>query len=188
MPVLKKKKIISSTPSNVMIDLETLGQHPGCSILSIGAVAFNPTSGELDEGFYVVVSRTSCREAGLLESQDTIDWWAKQAPEAREVIDVAESTEAMSLSEAMLQLTCYLTQFGLTQLKVWGNGADFDNAILNCCYAAVEQHVPWKFWHNRCYRTLKSIVPGPEFKRQGTYHNALDDARSQALHAIQLLR
>jgi hypothetical protein len=48
--------------------------------------------------------------------------------------------------------------------------------------------LPWKYWRNRCYRTLKNLHPEVPIERTGIYHRALDDARSQAVHAMQLLR
>lgn len=171
---------------DVMIDLETLGTVPGCSILSIGAVAFDAASGQLGPELYVVVNRQNCLAASLFEDPDTITWWEKQSDEAKQVLRDAESGER--LEDALAQLTEYLDQFSLKQVKVWGNGSDFDNAILSVCYDKIGATAPWRFWNNRCYRTLKSLSKGPKPKRQGTYHNALDDAKTQALHAIQLLR
>jgi exodeoxyribonuclease VIII len=98
-----------------------------------------------------------------------------------------QAESGVKLPEALVQLTSFLNQFGRKGLKVWGNGSDFDNAILAACYAAVGQPLPWDFWHNRCYRTLKALRPELKLQRQGTYHNALDDAKTQAQHAIQLL-
>lgn len=166
---------------HVMVDLETLGRRAGCAILSIGAVYFDE-EGVGDESFYAVVSTKSCDAAGLHKDQDTVDWWEKQSPEARTVLDEA-SVAGMDLADA-------LDLFGVfvKGAKVWGNGADFDNAILYACYAAVGKEVPWKFWDSRCYRTLKGLFPTVKFVRQGTYHNALDDARSQAEHASEILR
>lgn len=46
----------------------------------------------------------------------------------------------------------------------------------------------WEFWNNRCFRTLKGMAPHIKTERQGTYHNALDDAKTQALHAIKVLQ
>lgn len=170
---------------NVMIDLETLGRRAGCAILSIGAVAFDLKQG-LGQELYVVVNRQSCNTAELHEDLSTLDWWNKQSDEAKKVL--TEATQGgVVLVEALSQLTEYLKQFDLKKVKVWGNGSDFDNAILTACYAAVGQDIPWEFWNNRCYRTLKSLKPSVKMQRQGTYHNALDDAKSQALHALQLM-
>lgn len=170
---------------NVMIDLETLGQRPGCAILSIGAVEFGPSG--LGREFYVVVNRRSQLELGLHEDDRALAWWAKQTEAARQVLDDAgKKTKSVPLEKALHQFTTWLSPIGFKRVKVWGNGSDFDNAILNCCYGAVKADVPWDFWNNRCYRTLKGVVDGPKINRQGTYHNALDDAKTQALHAIEL--
>jgi hypothetical protein len=171
--------------TDVMIDLETLGQRAGCAILSIGAVAFDHKTKQLGAECYVVVNRASCREHGLHEDAGTLAWWAKQADAAKAVLQQAES--GVKLPKALAQLTSFLSQFERKGLKVWGNGSDFDNAILTACYAAVGQPLPWDFWHNRCYRTLKALRPELKLQRQGTYHNALDDAKTQAQHAMQLL-
>jgi DNA polymerase III epsilon subunit-like protein len=166
---------------NVMVDLETLGTRAGCSILSIGAVKFDAEG--LGEEFYVVVSRENCIIMGLIEDPDTINWWSKQAPEARTVLDEAAKPEAKTLEEALNMFTKWLANE-----KVWGNGSDFDNAILYACYAAIGQETPWKFWDSRCYRTLKALYPTIKMVRGGTYHNALDDAKSQANHAVEIFK
>lgn len=179
--------IKETTMKDVMIDLETLGTVPGCVILSIGAVAFDPASGQLGEEFYCVVNTESCKAAGLHEDQDTVDWWQKQNEEAKEVLLHADEG-GLTLEEGMSKLTKYLEGIGIKSVRIWGNGADFDNAILAACYKAVGQKTPWSPWNGRCYRTLKNLIKGPKLKREGTYHNALDDAKTQAKHAIQLLR
>jgi len=179
------KLAAAPTPAmdNVMIDLETLGRRAGCAILSIGAVAFDPVSGKLGPELYVVVDRES--QANLHTDPDTLAWWEGQSKEARAVLT---DKAAVPLGDALVKFNQYLSQFNFTKVKVWGNGADFDNAIMASCYAAAGLEVPWSFWNNRCYRTLKGVVGGPKLTRQGTYHNALDDAKTQAEHAIQLFK
>lgn len=169
---------------HVMVDLETMGTVPGCTMLSIGAVYFDENG--LGEEFYTVVSRSDCEAQGLRESKSTQDWWAKQSAAARKVIDEAEADEAPTLAAALNSFTAFIKKD--TNVKVWGNGADFDNPILACGYDAVGLKQAWISWNGRCYRTLKNIAPGPKLERVGTYHNALDDAKSQALHAIQLFK
>lgn len=172
---------------DVMVDLETLGQTPGCAILSIGAIAFDPFKGVTGNEFYTVINTESCLKSGLDTDQSTIDWWAKQEEAARSVLmEAANSGE--SLAAALTSFQNFLAQYRLSNVLVWGNGSDFDNAILACAYRAVGSQLPWKFWNNRCYRTLKNLKPSMGPKRVGTYHNALDDARTQALHAMELLR
>ena len=170
-----------------MVDLETAGQIPGSVILSIGAVAFDPETGEIDDGFYSVVNRVSCICAGLRYDQDTIDWWMKQAPEARAVLTESNRDDAPSLLVALAAFNGYLARFAGEEARVWGNGSDFDNALLASAYRAVGIKPGWKFWNSRCYRTLKNLHPDvPLEKRTGVFHNALDDARTQAEHALQI--
>jgi len=165
---------------NTMVDLETLGRRAGCSILSIGATYFDAEG--IASEFYVVVSQASCEKAGLHTDPETLEWWEKQPEAARKVLEESR-TGGMDLANA-------LDLFGtfIQGTKVWGNGSDFDNAILYACYAAVGKEVPWKFWDSRCYRTLKNLFPAVKMTRQGTYHNALDDAKTQAEHAAEILR
>jgi hypothetical protein len=173
---------------DVMVDLETRGNKPGCAILSIGAVAFDPVAQAIDdEGFYRVVSRKSCKVAKLHEDPDTMAWWEKQSASAQVVLAESEAKGAMSLKEALLDLNLYLTSFGpAKKIRIWGNGADFDNAILCLCYQAAGVQMPWDFWNNRCFRTFKNLAPHIKVGRSGTYHNALDDARTQADHALKI--
>lgn len=180
--------------ANIMVDLETLGISPGCTILSIGAVVFNPVRSvlfgkneSLTSEFYCVINRQSCKEAGLFEESKTIAWWDAQSIESKKVLSQADSSESLNIHEALQEFNLFVKKNGGEKAWVWGNGSDFDNAILMAAYRACGLELPWGAYNNRCYRTLKSISSGPKIIRLGTHHNALDDAKSQALHAIELL-
>lgn len=179
-----------------MIDLETLGTRAGCALLSIGAVEFDPVAGELGAEYYAVTSRYSCARRGLFEDSATLAWWGGQPEEAREVLRLASDPEtSQTLPQALGGLNKYLFALAAPRdLRLYGNGADFDNPILAAAYAAAEMEFPVRFG-GRCYRTLKSLdelfgsaFEAPRLERQGTYHNALDDAKTQALHLIQIVR
>ncbi len=47
--------------NNLMIDLESMGKKPNAPIVSIGAVFFDPQSGELGQEFYTAVNLESAR-------------------------------------------------------------------------------------------------------------------------------
>ena len=51
--------------NHLMIDLETMGNKPNAPVVSIGAVFFEPSTGELGEEFYHVVSLKSSMDGGL---------------------------------------------------------------------------------------------------------------------------
>lgn len=172
---------------DVMHDLETLGQTPGFIILSIGAVAFNEM--ELGEEFYAVVRRRTCEEVFLREEEATKDWWSKQSPEAKRILELVEDDSvAVPLRDALSDFNDFLARHGgKRSARLWGNGGDFDNAGMSCAYDATGIKPGWSFWNNRCYRTLKNQVPRIKLAREGTYHNALDDAKSQARHLQEIL-
>ncbi len=68
------------------------------------------------------------------------------------------------------------------------NGADFDQPILICGYRAAGVKQGWTAYNGRCYRTIKNLFPEPKLVRQGDHHHALDDAKSQATHLIELVK
>lgn len=173
-------------PADIMVDMETLGSRPGCAILSIGAVAFDLKARTLGAEFHTLVSTASCRELGLREERGTREWWNRQSSDARAVLDQAASSE-ISLEEALDRLDAFCRAHGgAPRVRIWGNGADFDNAILADIYARLGRTPPWRFWNSRCFRTYKSLVPGLEPKREGVHHDALDDARHQAAWALRI--
>jgi len=162
---------------NVMIDLETVGTATNSAILTLGAVEFSKYG--LKEQFYCNINVQSCIDVGLILQADTLQWWMQQSEEAR--------TEAFSLGIPLRQALLEFAQWLPNDALVWGNGSDFDNAILATAYRAIDIPLPWKFWNNRCYRTFKNMYPSIKLQRSGTYHNALDDAITQATHMINIL-
>ncbi len=175
--------------ADISLDIETLGQRPGCIVLSIGAVAFDRMTGQLGPEFHIVINRKSCEKHGLFSDPSTLAWWSRQSPEARKVLDEAE-TAPNGLGGALIQLTAYLQKYGKKDLRVFGCGSDFDIAILAHCYATVGHPIPWLFWNSRCLRTLRDIA-GPSHvpaKKNGVAHSALDDARNQANEICQIFK
>jgi hypothetical protein len=179
-----EKGIAVSNINDIMVDLETLGTLPGSVIISIGAVGFNEM--EVVEGlhteFYNAVQRLDCERLGLKTSASTLAWWEKQTDEARRVLT---DPSAVPLAAALTDFNEWLSYFG-DDVRIWGNGANFDNPLLACAYEAAGIRPRYKFWNERCYRTVKNQFPDIKLERSGTYHNALDDARCQAKHLVEI--
>lgn len=177
---------------NVMLDLETLGTKPGSVILSIGAVEFDKTG--MYREFYKEISVASSNNWGLTADQSTIEWWGKQSPEARATFDRCHTSEPDGLNDTLVEFTEWLhfCKGGIDKLKLWGNGSDFDNVLLDAAYRAAGLAYPIKYWNHRCFRSLKGLPmvngKGLEPIRAGTHHNALDDAKHQALWALAILQ
>lgn len=84
------------------------------------------------------------------------------------------------MHSALHQLALFMTRDGTTPDQVFGNGSDFDNAIVAETFKRVGLPVPWKYRNSRCLRTAKDYLPKVDLKRDGVHHRALDDARYQA--------
>ncbi len=168
---------------NVMLDLETMSTASNAAIVSIGAVKFSlndDAPNPIVDTFYCTVDAKSCAALGLEISKATVEWWASQP---REVMDSLRHN-AIPLKKA---LTDFSKWYGSKSLPTWGCGASFDNVIIANAYEAAGLIRPWKYWHDRCYRTMKEIIKLDEDVRQGTYHNALDDAMHQTTHLLKIL-
>lgn len=164
-----------------MIDIETLGTRPGDIILSIGAVKFSVEE-EIKGEFYVTIDAESCKAVGLRAQKSTLEWWSKQSDAARE----AAFKGGTSLEVALIKLAVWMPP--LEEAVVWGNGANFDNALLAAAYRAIKHDVPWHFWNDRCYRTMAAMFLKDRIERVGTGHVALDDAKTQAMRLIHMAK
>lgn len=175
----------SELMQHCMIDLETLGTRPGAVLLSIGAVMFDPRTGDLGAEFYVELDKRQAR-FGMHVEENTLEWWEQQSPAARAVFD---NEHGMVLTDALRTFGAYLTVNRTSDdIRVWGNGAAFDNVLLGVAYARTELRQPWNYRFDRCYRTVCAMFPDIKREQLGTHHNALDDAKSQARHLMEIVR
>lgn len=171
--------------THLMVDMETMGNGPDAPIVSIGAVFFDPSTGNTGAEFYRVVSLESSMSFGMKPDALTIQWWLKQSSEARSAILV---DEAMGLRESLELLADFIAENaanGSHTVQLWGNGCSFDNVILRRAYALTETPFAVPFWNDRDVRTMvelgKSVGINPRFDIpfEGDMHNALSDARHQ---------
>ncbi|EPL5056414.1 MULTISPECIES: exonuclease [Citrobacter freundii complex] len=171
--------------THLMVDMETMGNGPDAPIVSIGAVFFDPSTGNTGAEFYQVVSLESSMSFGMKPDASTIQWWLKQSSEARSAILV---DEAMGLRESLELLADFIAENaanGSHTVQLWGNGCSFDNVILRRAYALTDTPFAVPFWNDRDVRTMvelgKSVGINPRFDIpfEGDMHNALSDARHQ---------
>jgi 3'-5' exoribonuclease Rv2179c-like domain len=163
--------------TQVMLDLETLGNKPGSVIVAMGAVKFG--EGRILDTFYERIDARSCVEAGLEMDPETVMWWLTQEDGARLEI----TKPGAPLGSVLSLFSVWLGE----DVEVWGNGATFDNVLLVDAYDAVGIPRPWRFSRDRCYRTVSALRPDVALVRAGTHHNALDDATAQAEHLMRVL-
>lgn len=166
--------------NKIMLDLETLSTSSNAMIMSIGAVVFDETG--LSAEFHRKINIELDNQCGAEISASTVCWWAQQSEQAREIF----INSVDEFLPTLMDFSAFLDHYA-PNAEIFGNGADFDNVILANAYRRAGLIQPWGKYKNRCYRTLKNLAPQLKIARSGTHHNALDDARSQAEHAIALL-
>lgn len=160
-----------------MIDLETLDTRPQCTVLSLGAVKFDPfTDSEPHSELYFKVCVDDQHRLGRTVSDDTIEWWSKQDPKARD--EAFDQTGAISVEDALTQLSKWV--WGAD--KIWGHGYGFDLTIIEDMYRNLGMPIPYNFWQVMDSRTLFSVLKNgdPRKGMQTDLHNALADAYYQA--------
>ncbi|EPE2928566.1 3'-5' exoribonuclease domain-containing protein [Escherichia coli] len=165
---------------HLMLDLETMGKNPDAPIISIGAIFFDPQTGDMGPEFSKTIDLET---AGGVIDRDTIKRWLKQSREAQSAI----MTDEIPLDDALLQLREFIDEnSGEFFVRVWGNGANFDNVILRRSYERQGIPCPWRYCNDRDVRTIVELGKAIDFDArtaipfEGERHNALDDARYQA--------
>ncbi len=179
---------------HIVLDLETMGTGQDAAIIEIGMVIFNHTGQEgttnLIEQWSGAVSLQTAMKHGGTVSPGTIEWWMDTArTEAR---DNWMTSTKMALHVALNGVAARIRDYSAIEPLplIWGNGVNFDNAILKSAYERLDVTVPWSYKQDADFRTLKllykDVVPEPAFV--GTPHVALDDARHEAVWLSMILQ
>lgn len=166
---------------DVMIDLETLDTSPFCTILTIGAVSFNPKENGIVEKLELrptIEDQTEIHHRII--NEDTLRWWSEQSTEALE--EALGDNGRTSFRHCMETLY----KFCWNRRAVWSNGAAFD---IVACETGMRQTlteypnpIPWPFYTVRDTRTLYEIANVK--LNNGSYkttHKAIEDAERQVI-------
>lgn len=170
---------------DVMIDLETVGNKPGCPIVSIGACVFDMNTNRRFGTFDGVLDIQAQLDKGLKMDASTIQWWMGQSDEARQLFK-KEGKDPVFVLETFSKWLKSQAGGGSNNFYVWGNGSSFDISILEYVYNSFGLDVPWRYNRVMDLRTYKRLVAGgaqiPRLK--GTHHDALDDAVNQMEYVL----
>lgn len=172
---------------DVMVDCETFGLHSQSVICSIGAVAFDPYKvGAIGAHFHQGINLKSSMQHGRVVDPDTVLWWLQNSDAARGAL--VEKLQGGKLMNIVLDMfTTFLRSCGTKEeVTVWSCGSrDFE--WLEDSYAALGRPVPWRY-RTMDYRTIRELfgTPGDE-PPAGTSHDALSDAKWQALYLQNVL-
>lgn len=169
-----------------MTDIETLGTRCGCSILVIGAMAFDPFSQWQQDGqevardnrFKVAIDRASNLKYGLVEDPKTVKFWDDQPEEARE----EAFSGTVDLKEALIMYREWLLDtFGANernQINVtsYCHGATFDVPIIEWTMTELGIESPFPYNGTRDTRGLFELA-GIYYK--GAAHRVWKDCEAQ---------
>ena len=163
--------------NHVMLDLETLGTKPGCVILSIGACVFDPRTGPIDlEHFYTTLNIDEQIQNGHAVDSSTEEWWKNQNQAAWD----QATKDPKPVKESLINFTKWWASNRGTY--IWSQGSNFDGPLIEALFHSFGLLEPWKFYNTRDTRTVYQMckIDTKSLRREGTYHNALDDALHQA--------
>jgi hypothetical protein len=170
--------------NQIMLDLETFSTASDAAIVAIGAVRFDIKNliVHKTDNFYCTITAKSSQKAGGRIDGDTVTWWLQQSESARK--ELTGDTNIL-IDAALNNFSNWVRQKPCDGM--WGNGSDYDNVVLGNAYLRSNKTQPWPYRINRCYRTIKSFAPDLPVVREGTFHNALHDAITQATHLCKII-
>ena len=161
---------------DIMIDLETLDTNPNAAILTVAGIRFNNNKDYSDvidpfelDYFY---ARVDLDQHLRTVSDDTMSWWAQQAPEIRE--EAFSEQDRYKIADVMLAFN----EWAPGGDRYWANGSAFDFPILDSVNATLKYASPWQFWQVRDARTIYNMVPDHVVPTDAKHH-ALYDCLNQ---------
>lgn len=188
---------------DVMIDIETLATRNDAAIIQIGAVAFDPKTGEVGPSMLVSVDENFYEgETAFHVCEKTQAWWAGQK-EAKKSLQI---NKVGTIYIAMDRLREFFEGLGddfviakkrSNSSRVWANPPQFDLSILR--YAASKAYgddnaLPWEYWQETDLRTLQHVLGYVKYEDLGEAaegliaHRADHDAIRQALIVSHLIK
>lgn len=156
-------------PTDVVLDLETMGIASDAAIVSIGAVSLSGAE------FYNAIANPS----GSLNAA-TVRWWMAQREEVRAVWLTDGEDEVAVLLAFGAWLSEERDRDGA--MRLWGS-EDFDTAILKDAYARHNLPTPWHYRESRGLRTAFDLLGVDEDAHpwgDRIEHIAIDCARQAA--------
>lgn len=179
--------------THAMLDLETFGAKPGCVVRSLGAVVFDPATGVLGSEFYANLTLQPQLDMGLEIAPETEKWWLGQGRSAQD----AFLQQPYSPLEVVAALDKWIEQNSIT--RIWSHGKDFDPLIwVELVDRVSKWHMPgWVLTRDamsfRNTLDTRTIYWSAQFDIKtvpfnGVKHNALDDAKYQAVCVAAALK
>jgi len=179
---LKEESFIVQEIDHFTIDIETLGLNPNAIVLSIGCVKWNMKNGITGEFHQALDIET--QQLGRSITGSTIQFWIDQ-PRNFGLDGETRHHPYDSLGDLREFI---LPSWTPKQSTIWAQGPQFDITILEDLAYQNNMQVPWEYNSVRDARTLWKLFPHEADHPNPHKHNALEDARTEALNTINILR
>jgi hypothetical protein len=166
---------------HLMVDMETMDTSPDATVLTLGAVHFNPWGNGYGDKIYFRISIDDQDALGRKVDPGTLDWWAQQDPAIME--EAFSPDDRIPLVEAIDRFH----KFAWGCECFWSHGATFDLVIIENLYRQLGKPLPWNFWQLRDTRTLFDLGYDSDMPKNSK-HNALEDAIRQSVGVQNIYR
>ena len=178
---------------HISLDIETLATSENAVVTSIGVCLFDPEKLEIRNNPWHKI-QWNISEEGIQDQIDkgreinysTITWWLKQSKEAIDKTFFVEKSRSIEDALYEFKKFCSETVSGVpvepSKVYIWGNGNMFDNCIMRSLFKTYGIEYPCSYRNDLDLRTIKWLMGKnlPKIEKEGTGHNAVDDAVFQA--------
>lgn len=168
---------------NIVFDLETLGNTSEAPIIQIGAVKFDE-NGKVLDSFERNVNIESLGDYNFKVDYPTVMWWFNQDDKAIKSV-FGKDLKRVKLRQALYEFVKWVGK--LNDYSYWSH-ATFDPPILRNNFNKVGSNDPIPFRLHRDIRTLTHLAPDVKLVRADIPHNALEDAKAEALYISRCLK
>ena len=136
-----------------MIDLETLSTRPDATVLTLGAIKFDPyTDSEPHAGLYLRVDVDEQSELSRHVDEGTLEWWGRQDEKIRD--EALGDEDRVSLNSMVKQLNKWCVGVD----TIWCQGPAFDIVILEEVCKQLKRGYPWKYWQVKDSTTKIGLI------------------------------
>lgn len=167
--------------TDVMLDVETLGNKSNYVVTQVSLVPFNMDTGEVAsriDSFSEYISVEDSLANGLSIESDTLSWWLKQDPD----IFKEQLSGRHSIREVMKMLSIYINKYTNSDTRFWAT-ATLDYQSINSL-SKIANIPPVVFYRNRlCARTVRMLWESKTGKTFTPRNN--HDAYQDCLYQIE---
>ena len=171
---------------SIMIDLETWGKSGGAVVVQVGAIEFNPETGEELSKLQLWIDAEDEMRRGFRCDASTLYWWFTQDKDAQ-LLACGKDWQREQCNRAWEKVN----QFLKDATAIWAHGS-FDMPIVNTHLNHLRITPLYPYWAPKDLRTLVEIagIDTRKYKAEatGVLHNALDDCRLQIRYYLDSMK